>query len=129
LLDRVDIHIEVPRLQRDEMLTPADSEPSSAVRARVERARDPQTHRFAGSGIFCNAHMQARHIKQFCALSGEVRDFLSKAIDQLGLSARAFDRVVKLSRTIADLDGADDIALPHVAEAIQYRGLDRKLWA
>jgi magnesium chelatase family protein len=129
LLDRVDIHIEVPRLERDAMLTPADGEPSRAVRARVAAARERQTQRFGGSGIFCNAHMQPRAIKQFCALSDEVRDFLSRAIDQLGLSARAFDRVVKLSRTIADLDGADDIALPHVAEAIQYRGLDRKLWA
>jgi magnesium chelatase family protein len=129
LLDRVDSHIEVPRLQRDEMLTPADGEPSRAVRARVGAARQRQTQRSAGSGIFCDAHMQARDIKRFCALSDEVKTFLSKAIDQLGLSARAFDRVVKLSRTIADLDGAESIALPHVAEAIQYRGLDRKLWA
>ena len=73
--------------------------------------------------------MGPRDLKQFCRLTEDVRNFLSGAIDQLGLSARAFDRVVKLSRTIADLDGADEIALPHVAEAIQYRGLDRKLWA
>ena len=129
LLDRVDIHIEVPRLKRDELLTPANGEPSKAVRARVHRAREVQAARFGGDDIFCNAHMRPRDIKAFCPLSDDVRDFLSNAIDQLGLSARAFDRVVKLSRTVADLDGAPDIALPHIAEAIQYRGLDRKLWA
>jgi magnesium chelatase family protein len=129
LLDRVDIHIEVPRLARDDLLTPAESEPSGAVRERVQSARDRQAERFAGSGIVCNAHMRPRDIKVFCPLDEEVTAFLSNAIDQLGLSARAFDRVVKLSRTIADLDGAEQIALPHVAEAIQYRGLDRKLWA
>jgi magnesium chelatase family protein len=129
LLDRVDIHIEVPRLKRDELLTPANGEPSKAVRARVQRAREVQAARFGGDDIFCNAHMRPRDIKAFCPLSDDVRDFLSKAIDQLGLSARAFDRVVKLSRTVADLDDAPDIALPHIAEAIQYRGLDRKLWA
>ena len=73
--------------------------------------------------------MAQSEIRKHCRLTDEVRTFLSKAIDQLGLSARAFDRIVKLSRTVADLDAADDIALPHVAEAIQYRGLDRKLWA
>ncbi|MFB3880071.1 MAG: YifB family Mg chelatase-like AAA ATPase [Armatimonadota bacterium] len=153
LLDRVDIHIEVPRLQRDELLTPANGEPSAAVRARVQRAREVQAARFGADGrwagaacpersrgeapatrssstpVFCNAHMRPRELKQFCRITEDVRSFLSNAIDQLGLSARAFDRVVKLSRTIADLDGADEIGLPHVAEAIQYRGLDRKLWA
>ena len=128
LLDRVDIHIEVPRLARDDLLTPANGEPSRAVRARVQRAREVQTQRFADSTIYCNAHMLPRHVKEFCHLSEDVRSFLSNAIDQLGLSARAFDRVLKVSRTIADLDGADEIALPHIAEAIQYRGLDRKLW-
>jgi len=129
LLDRVDIHIEVPRLAKDELLTPANGELSKDVRSRVTRSRELQAQRFDGAGIFCNAHMLPRHIKRFCALSDEVTTFLSKAIDQLGLSARAFDRVVKLSRTIADLDGTADISLSHVAEAIQYRGLDRKLWA
>jgi len=129
LLDRVDIHIEVPRLARDELLTPANGEPSRAIRERVRQAREVQAKRLEGSGIFCNAHMRPRDIKAFCRLSEEVRGFLSKAIDQLGLSARAFDRVVKLSRTVADLEGSEGIKLKHVAEAIQYRGLDRKLWA
>ena len=104
-------------------------EPSRAIRERVRQAREVQAKRLEGRGIFCNAHMRPRDIKAFCSLSEEVRGFLSKAIDQLGLSARAFDRVVKLSRTVADLEGAEGIKLAHVAEAIQYRGLDRKLWA
>ena len=128
LLDRVDIQIEVPRLVRDEIIATTDSEPSASIRARVARARAVQAQRFAGDGLFCNAHMRPRDTRKHCALSDEVRKFLSGAIDQLGLSARAFDRVVKLSRTIADLDGAAEIGLSHVAEAIQYRGLDRKLW-
>ena len=129
LLDRVDIQIEVPRLKRDELLTPANGEPSKALRERVRRAREVQAGRFADTNILCNAHMRPREIKRFCPISDEVRSFLSNAIDQLGLSARAFDRVVKLSRTIADLFEADQIGPQHVAEAIQYRGLDRKLWA
>jgi len=128
LLDRVDIQIEVPRLMRDEIMGTGDGETSGVIRARVEQARAVQEERFGGNGIFCNAHMRPRDIKKHCVLSDEVRKFLSGAIDQLGLSARAFDRVVKLSRTIADLDGAATIGLNHVAEAIQYRGLDRKLW-
>ncbi|MBN1460185.1 MAG: ATP-binding protein, partial [Armatimonadetes bacterium] len=129
LLDRVDIHVEVPRLQRDEMLATKDGEPSAAVRERVTQARHMQAQRFGHDGVFCNAHMRPRQVKEACPLTGEVRNFLSDAIDRLGLSARAFDRVVKVSRTIADLEGTDEIALAHVAEAIGYRGLDRKLWA
>jgi len=129
LLDRVDIQVEVPRLGREELLGEGRGEPSRAIRERVQRARQLQSARFDGDDIFCNAHMRPRDLRKHCALSEEVRAFLSAAIDQLGLSARAFDRVVKLSRTIADLDGADQLALPHLAEAIQYRGLDRKLWA
>jgi len=128
LLDRVDIHIEVPRLARDDLLTTADGETSRAVRARVRHAREVQAQRFAGTDLFCNAHMRPRDLKKHCPLSDEVRKFLSGAIDQLGLSARAFDRVVKLSRTIADLAGDESISYHHVAEAIQYRSLDRKLW-
>jgi len=128
LLDRVDIQIEVPRLARDDLLASANGEPSRAVRGRVERAREVQASRFADNGILCNAHMRPRDLRAHCPLADDVRTFLSRAIDQLGLSARAFDRVIKLSRTIADLDSAPDISLPHLAEAIQYRGLDRKLW-
>jgi len=129
LLDRVDIHIEVPRLAKDELLSDPQGESSAAIRARVERARRAQAERFAGAGIYCNAHMRPRELRRLCPLSEEVRSFLSSAIDDLGLSARAFDRIIKLARTIADLAGEADIGMPHVAEAIGYRSLDRKLWA
>ena len=128
LLDRVDIHIEVPRLAKEELLGEAGGESSAAIRARVRRARERQALRFGSDGIFCNAHMRPRELRAYCPLSDDVRAFLSSAIDQLGLSARAFDRIVKVSRTIADLDGADQIGLAHISEAIQYRALDRKLW-
>jgi magnesium chelatase family protein len=129
LLDRLDIHIEVPRLRHDELLSQADGEESSAaIRGRVEKAHQIQAARFANTGIFSNAHMTPKQLRQFCPLSEGVQKFLRGAIESLGLSARAFDRVIKLSRTIADLAGEDNITVSQVAEAIQYRSLDRKLW-
>jgi magnesium chelatase family protein len=130
LLDRIDIHIEVPRLRQEEMVHSGGSgEPSESIRERVVEARKRQSHRFAESqGLHCNAHMQSRQIKQFCAVKDDVKDLLRAAITQLGLSARAYDRILKLSRTVADLEGVPDIQIAHVAEAIQYRALDRKLW-
>ena len=129
LLDRIDIHIEVPRLRQDEMIQGGLSgEPSASIRARVFGARSLQKQRFEGTDLHCNAHMGARQIKQFCRISDDVKDLLRAAISQLGLSARAYDRILKLARTIADLDSQEDVQLAHVAEAIQYRALDRKLW-
>ena len=129
LLDRIDIHIEVPRLRQDEMIQGGGTgEPSASIRSRVLRARARQRERFEGTALHCNAHMGARQIKHFCAVADDVKDLLRAAISQLGLSARAYDRILKLARTIADLDGQTDIQLAHVAEAIQYRALDRKLW-
>ncbi|NIM05593.1 MAG: YifB family Mg chelatase-like AAA ATPase [Armatimonadetes bacterium] len=128
LLDRVDIHIEVPRLNREELLSNNSEESSAAIRARVRRARDVQDQRFTGTSVFCNAHMRPRQVKKFCPLSEPVQRFLSGAVESLGLSARAFDRIVKLARTIADLENAEKITTTHVAEATQYRSLDRKLW-
>lgn len=129
LLDRIDIHIEVPRLRQDEMIgTGGIGESSQAVRERVVAARQTQAARFEGTKLHSNAHMQARQIKQFCAVGDDVKELLRAAITQLGLSARAYDRILKLARTIADLDAQEDIQLAHVAEAIQYRALDRKLW-
>ena len=129
LLDRIDIHIEVPRLRQDEMIQGGGSgEPSASIRGRVLAARARQEERFEGTTLHCNAHMGARQIKQFCRATDDVKDLLRAAISQLGLSARAYDRILKLARTIADLDAEADIHLAHVAEAIQYRALDRKLW-
>lgn len=129
LLDRIDIHIEVPRLKHEELMGQAVGESSQAIRARVEAARTAQQERFAGDGLYYNAAMQTRHLRKHCAPSAEVRELLKSAINQLGLSARAYDRILKLSRTIADLAGSAKIEMPHVAEAIQYRSLDRRLVA
>jgi magnesium chelatase family protein len=125
ILDRLDIHIEVPRLRHDELLSTRQGESSKAVRERVIAARAVQTRRFAGTPVMNNAQMRPRDLRQFCPLADEVQGLLRTAIDQLHLSARAYDRILKLARTIADLDGAEQIAVPHVAEAIQYRSMDR----
>ncbi|MCX8053885.1 MAG: YifB family Mg chelatase-like AAA ATPase [Armatimonadetes bacterium] len=128
LLDRIDIHIEVPRLRQDQLMSRSPGEPSSAIRARVCRARELQQSRFAGSKIYCNAQMTSRHMRAFCKLSPEAEMALKQGVEQLRLSARAFDRVLKLSRTIADLAGSDEIGVEHLVEALQYRSLDRKYW-
>ena len=128
LLDRIDIHMEVPRLRHDEIMRQRDGESSQAIRERVKKARRRQQRRFQGLGIHCNAQMQSRHLRKFCELSEDGKELLRTAIIQLNLSARAYDRILKLARTIADLEGKDQIELHHLAEAIQYRSLDRRLW-
>lgn len=128
LIDRIDIHVEVPRLKQDELMSQKTSEPSSDVRNRVRSAREIQHARFAGTRIHCNAQMTSRHLKTFCRLSAESEAMLKQAIEHLRLSARAYDRILKVSRTIADLEGSQDISVAHVAEAVQYRSLDRKYW-
>ncbi|MFN3648217.1 MAG: YifB family Mg chelatase-like AAA ATPase [Armatimonadota bacterium] len=127
LLDRIDIHVEVPRLKQDELLSPGQGEPSKAIRERVTRARELQQARFSGTGVYCNAAMTSRQLKSFCRAESGAEELLRAAITRLGLSARAYDRILKLSRTIADLAGSETIGVPHVAEAIQYRSLDRQL--
>jgi magnesium chelatase family protein len=128
LLDRIDIHIEVPRLKPDDLLRTQPGEPSEVIRERVLRARHKQQQRFEGTNIRCNAQMTARLLRQLCPLSDEVKAMLRQVSQQMGISARAFDRIVKLARTIADLAGEEQISLPHIAEAIQYRSLDRRTW-
>ena len=129
LLDRIDIHIEVPRLKQDELMSRTAGEASSNIRQRVREARDIQHKRFAGSKVYSNAKMTSRHLKQFVVLSEDAENMLKQAIEHLRLSARAFDRILKLSRTIADLDHSERVELQHIAEAVQYRSLDRKYWA
>jgi magnesium chelatase family protein len=130
MLDRIDIHIEVPRLQHEELLGRPQGEPSAVIRERVIQARAIQQARFAKERgkLYANGAMQAGQIRKYCRVEGAVKELLGSAIQQLGLSARAYDRILKLSRTIADLAGSAEIEVAHVAEAIQYRTLDRRLW-
>jgi len=128
LLDRIDIHIEVPRLRQEELMSQSSGEPSAAIRERVVRARQIQQQRFARTRLHCNAHMGARELRRYCPMTEEGRQLLRAAIEGLGLSARAYDRIVKLARTIADLEGQETIQAYHLAEAIQYRSLDRMWW-
>jgi magnesium chelatase family protein len=128
LLDRIDIHIEVPRLTPDELLNRQQGESSADIRLRVLAARQRQEARFAGKPFFCNAQMTSRALREMCPLNAEAEGLLRRAIDQFALSARAHDRIVKLARTIADLAASEEIQVPHLAEAVQYRSLDRRLW-
>jgi magnesium chelatase family protein len=131
LLDRIDIHIEVPAVQYKELRGGAAAESSAVIRGRVLAARDQQRARFAASRekIFSNAQMGTRQIRAVCELSPEAEKLLERAMVQQGLTARAHDRILKVARTIADLEGADHLAVPHIAEAIQYRTLDRSYWS
>jgi magnesium chelatase family protein len=128
LLDRIDLHIEVPAVNVREMSTDRDGEPSSAIRERVVAARRHQIARFQGRSVTCNACMGSRELKEFCALDEPTLELLRNAMDELGLSARAYDRILKVGRTIADLADEATLAADHIAEAIQYRTLDRQLW-
>ena len=125
LLDRIDIHIEVPAVKYKELVDKREGESSAAIRERVNAARKIQLRRFAGRGIFCNAQMRAREVREFCRIDSAGERLLELAINRLGLSARAYARILKVARTIADLEGADSIEAHHVSEAIQYRSLDR----
>lgn len=128
LLDRIDLHIEVPPVQFDELAARKPGESSAAIRERVNAARAVQQKRYAGTGIGSNARIPAGKLRTYCPLSGEAQGLLRAAFERLGLSARGYDRVLKVARTIADLDGGGDILPAHVAEAVQYRSLDRKYW-
>jgi len=126
LLDRIDIHVEVPAVPYRELSGSATGEASGAIRARVKKARDIQLERFRGrKGIYCNAHMTSRDIRHYCAIDPRGDALLNTAIHRLGLSARAYDRILKVSRTIADMEGEKEIRPEFLSEAIQYRSLDR----
>ncbi len=131
LLDRIDIHIEVPAVQYKELRGGAAAEGSTQIRDRVMAARQRQRERFqrAGEKIFANSQMSTRQIRTHCELGPDAERLLERALQQQGLSARAHDRILKVARTIADLEGAESLAVPHLAEAIQYRTLDRSYWA
>ena len=126
LLDRIDIHIEVPAVKYRELADRAEGESSTLIGRRVEGAREIQMERFKGTRVHCNAHMNSRQIRKFCEPDAGGHRLLEVVTEKLGFSARAYTRILKVARTIADLDGAENIREQHIAEAIQYRSLDRK---
>ena len=127
LLDRIDLHVEVPSVKYRELSDDRPGESSEKVRERVNRARDVQVKRMGEDGIYCNSQMKPRHLKRFCSLDDKTHSLLEHAVERLGLSARAYNRIIKVARTIADLEKSEAIQARHVSEAIQYRSLDRKL--
>ncbi|MCM8827949.1 MAG: ATP-binding protein, partial [Candidatus Omnitrophica bacterium] len=127
LLDRIDIHIEVSALGSKQLVSDQICEDSESIRKRIEKCRKIQIERFKGTGIFCNGHMNTKQLKQFCVLDDGCKSFLQRALEQMHLSARGYDRVIKVARTIADLEESEQINLSHISEALQYRSFDREL--
>ncbi len=128
LLDRIDLHIEVPPVDYEQLSAKKKAESSADIRRRVNAAREIQKKRYEGTGIICNARIPTSRLKEFCAMTPAANGLLRGAFERMGLSARAYDRLLKVARTIADLDSSEWIDTPHIAEAIQYRSLDRKYW-
>jgi magnesium chelatase family protein len=129
LLDRIDIHIEVPAVKYNELSSERKGESSAEIRQRVVDARIIQQERFTKiSHIHANADMGTREVRQYCKIDSAGSELLKMAMTKLGLSARAYDRILKVSRTIADLEGCEKILPQYISEAIQYRSLDRELW-
>jgi magnesium chelatase family protein len=125
LLDRIDLHVEAPALSLGDLRSETPAESSAAIRERVEAARAQQAARFAGSRVASNAQMTHAQVRRHCRLEPALGDLLERAMDKFALSARAYDRILKVARTIADLAGAEKIEAPHLLEAIQYRALDQ----
>jgi magnesium chelatase family protein len=129
LLDRIDLHVEVPQVKFREMTADQPGEPSAQIRARVVAARKIQHARFAAKPrMTCNARMGSKELKQFCQLDDTTKELLKNAMADYNLSARAYDRILKVARTIADLAASGPITGDHISEAIQLRSLDRQLW-
>ena len=129
LLDRIDLHVEVTPVSFDDLAFSAPTETSAEIRERVIQARLIQLNRYQNSQTHCNAQMQRKELTEFCEISAEGKELLKHAMDRLGLSARAYDRILKVARTIADLNAANRIETAHLSEAIQLRNLDRENWA
>jgi magnesium chelatase family protein len=127
LMDRIDLHVEVPAVKYRDLTGDTSGEDSETIKTRVNQAREIQRGRFTGKKIYSNAQMTPRHLKKFCQIGETSKTLLEQAIDKLGLSARAYTRILKIARTIADLEGVEDIATHHISESIQYRSLDRTL--
>ncbi len=130
MLDRIDLHVEVTPVAFSELSSQKNGEDSTHIRDRVIHARDKQTERFKDNpGVYSNAQMSSKQLKEICVIDKVGQNLLKAAMEKLNLSARAYDRILKVSRTIADLVNSDDIKAEHLAEAIQYRSLDREGWA
>lgn len=130
LLDRIDLHVEVTPVAFSELSAQGKGESSSEIRDRVVKARETQTERYKDSpGMYANAQMSSKQLREICVINTAGEALLKRAMERLNLSARAYDRILKVSRTIADLAGSPDIKPEHLAEAIQYRSLDREGWA
>ena len=129
MLDRMDVQIEVGSLTLEQLQKRSDGEKSEDIRKRVVAAREIMMKRYAGTGIYANAHLTPSMIREYCVLDDEASDVMKAAFERLGLSARGYDRILKLSRTIADIEGSETIKKQHVARAVQLRSLDRKYWS
>lgn len=128
MLDRIDIHIEVPVVKYEKLDNNLECETSETIKKRVDLARKIQIERYKEYGIFSNSELTTNLIEKYCKLNNTSKSILKKAFEKLGLSVRAYHKILKIARTIADLAGSEKIETEHIAEAIQYRNLDRKYW-
>ncbi len=128
MLDRIDIHIEVPNVQYKDLTSDSTCESSEEIRGVVTKAREAQLKRFQGLKYSTNSRMSTKTIKKHCELDSEAEGLLHQAMTELDISARGYNKILKVSRTIADLDGSENVRIAHISEAVQYRNLDRDLW-
>ena len=129
MLDRFDLHVDVPSVDYSELSSELKEEPSEAIRQRVQAARDIQNKRFEGTPITCNANITPDLMSEVCVLNDKAKDMLGKVFDKLGLSARAYDKILKVARTLADMAGREVIDSKDIGSAVQFRSLDRKYWS
>ena len=128
MLDRIDLHVEVPPVNYSELSAVSDGEPSAKIKERVNRARRLQTERYKGTGVTCNARLTSSMLKKYCVMDENAQRYLRISFDRLGMSARTYDRLLKVARTVADLEGSEIIKKEHIFAAISFRTLDKKYW-